>query len=96
MYSNCVSVLTNGSDVVEFSSAEMRTCNTALNDAIRRVFSYQRWESIRQLRQTMGYPNIYDIFSRQSKRFLDANLKSRNSVIRLTTAQFIADRYEQQ
>ena len=96
LYSNCVSVLTNGAEVVEFSNSEMRSCNTALNDAIRKVFSYQRWESIRHLRQTMGYPNIYDIFSRQSTRFINANLKSRNNVIRLTTAHLISERLEEQ
>ena len=82
--------------MVEFSSSEMRSCNTALNDAVRKVFSYQRWESIRHLRQTMGYPNVYDIFSRQSTRFLNANLESCNNIIRLTTAHLISEWSEEQ
>ena len=81
LYSNCVPNLTYAADVVEFSSNDMRTCNIALNDAIRRIYSYNRWESTRSLRQDLGFPNVYEIFSKRSKSFLEANLQSSNCVI---------------
>ena len=74
----------------QFSAAEMRDCNTAINDAIRRIYSYQRWESTRFLRQTLGFPNIYEIFSRRSRIFLTGNMKSRNRIVSKLTNHFIS------
>ena len=96
LYSNCVPILANGAEVVEYSASDMRTCNTALNDAIRRIFSYHRWESIRQLRQNLGFPNIYEIFGKRSKKFLDGNLTSQNNVIRQSTVQFFLERVDEE
>ena len=96
LYSNCVPILANGADVVEYSASDMRTCNTALNDAIRRIFSYHRWESIRQLRQNLGFPNIYEIFGKRSKKFLDGNLTSQNNVKRQSTVQFFLERVDEE
>ena len=49
LYANCVPTLTYCSSIKEFSSREMNDCNTAVNDAIRRIFSFNRWESVRHL-----------------------------------------------
>ena len=43
-------------------------------------YSYQRWESVRVLRQSAGFPSIYDIFSRRSEAFLNVNLQITNQV----------------
>ena len=90
LFSNCVPILSYGAETVEFSAAEMRDCNTAINDAIRRIYSYQRWESTRFLRQTLGFPNIYEIFSRRSRIFLTGNMKSRNRIVSKLTNHFIS------
>ena len=42
LYANCVPILTYASAVKEFSAREMTSCNTALNDAIRKIFSFRR------------------------------------------------------
>ena len=96
LYSNCVPILANGADVVEYSASDMRTCNTALNDAIWRIFSYHRWESIRQIQQNLGFLNIYEIFGKRSKKFLDSNLTSQNNVIRQSTVQFFLERVDEE
>ena len=75
LYSNCLPCLTYASDVVEFSCAEMRQCNVALNDAIRRIYSYNRWESTRMLRQQLGFQNVNKIFSKRVKISLIELLK---------------------
>ena len=86
LFSNCVPILTYGCETVEFSASDMRTFNIAINDAIRKIYSYQRWESVRDLRQSAGFPSIYDIFSRRSEAFLNGNRQSTNQVIvQLTT-----------
>ena len=96
LYSNCVPILSNAADVVEFSTSELRDCNTAINDTIRRIYSYQRWESTRCLRTSLGFPSIYEIFSRRSQNFLKGNLHSRNDVIKESTSLFLSERIEEE
>ena len=40
LYSNCVSVFSYGSEVKEYSSADFSECHTAVNSAIRTIFSF--------------------------------------------------------
>ena len=68
----------------------MRQCNIALNDAIRRIFSYNRWESTRLLRQQQGYPNLYEIFYDRREKFLRKNLESHNDVVSQAAIFFIS------
>ena len=44
LYTNCVSIITYACAVKSFSAKETRDCNTALNDAIRKIFSFHQWE----------------------------------------------------
>ena len=48
-YSNCVPKLTFGAPVKEPSASEMNQMNVALNTAIRRIFGFRQWQSIRQI-----------------------------------------------
>ena len=82
LYSNCVPIMTYASAVKTFSSREMQDCNTALNNAIRRIFSYNRWESIRTLRETFGYKSLTEIFHVSSTRFIKSLTNHPNRLIR--------------
>ena len=94
LFTNCVPILAYGAEAVEFSNSDMQTFNTAINDAIRRIFSYQRWESTRFLRPTAGFPSIYEIFSRRSEVFLFGNLTSHNEAITHATVIFLLEQIE--
>ena len=94
LFSNCVPILSYGCETVEFSSSDMRTFNIAINDAIRKIYSYQRWESVRDLRQNAGFPSIYEIFSRRSEAFLNGNRQSTNQVIVQLTTLLLSERTE--
>ena len=85
LYSMCVPILTYASEVKVFKYADMHSCNVALNDAIRRIFSYHRWESPRQLREQLNFPSLYDIFHTRSALFLEKCQKSSNEVIAYLT-----------
>ena len=85
LYTNCVPCLTYCAEVKNLGSTDMHKCNVALNDSIRRIFSYQRWESTRQLRQQLELPNIYEIFESRKSRFSLKNTESGNLVIRELT-----------
>ena len=82
LYSNCIPSLTYCAEVKELSNADMQKCNVAFNDSIRRIFTFHRWESTRQLRQELGFPNLYEIFAARKKRFDHKNRTSSNLVIR--------------
>ena len=69
LYSKCVSNLTYAADVKEYSSTEMTKCNTALNDAVRRIFGFNRWESIRSFRAGLGYPDLFTLFHKRRLSF---------------------------
>ena len=85
LYSVCVPSLTYCAEVKELSSHDMNDCNVALNNAIRFIFSYNRWESTRHLRQVLNYPNIYEIFHARRERFLLRCSWSNNAVIKFLT-----------
>ena len=58
LYSNCVPIITYASAVREFNAADMYRCHVAVNNAIRKVFSFAVWQSICTLRTSMGYRSI--------------------------------------
>ena len=51
---------------------DMTDCTTALNDAIRKIFTFQRWESVRALREGFGYKSLVEIFARANNKFLNS------------------------
>ena len=67
LYSQCVPCLTYCADVKELSTGDMHKCNVALNDSIRLIYSYNRWESTRFLRKELRFPNIIEIFHSQKQ-----------------------------
>ena len=82
LYSNCVPSLTYAAEVKDIPNREMQSLNVALNNAIRRIFSYNRRESTRALRQQLGYPNVTEIFQNRRRHYIDNCQHSENSVIR--------------
>ena len=62
LYSMSVPNVTYASEVLHYSTKQMQMINVALNDCLRRIFGYNRWESVRFLRLSSGYPSITDIF----------------------------------
>ena len=60
----------------------MEKCNTALNNAIRKIFTFHRWESSRSLREGLGYPDLYTIFASRRSSFRLKLSRSSNSVIK--------------
>ena len=81
LYANCVPTLTYACSVKEFSSREMSNCNVALNDAIRKIFSFNRRENVRHLREGFGYKSLYEIFQSARRKFLSSHPSHTNAVI---------------
>lgn len=81
LYTNCVPILSYGCQVKYFSSREMSQCHCALNNAIRKIFSFRRQESIRELRELFGHRDLYSIFYEAQQRFYKSLRSSRNHVL---------------
>ena len=67
--------------VKEYSAADMRRCHVAVNNAIRKIYSYAVWQSIRYLRMSFGFSSIYEIFDKAKRKFLAGAVKSSNAVV---------------
>ena len=81
LYSNCIPTLSYACAVKEYPSRQMQTCNTAVNDALRLIFGYNRWESIRPLRYSFGYKSLTDIFGRSRKKFYERLPYHSNTIV---------------
>ena len=82
LYANCVPILTYACAVKEFCASDMHKCHVAVNNAIRKIFSFAVWQSIRQLRMSLGYDSIYEIFAKAKKKFFASAVHSSNLIIR--------------
>ena len=82
LYTNCVPILTYGNGVKEYPSRQMNDCNTAVNNAIRRIFTYHRWESVRSLREELGYKSLTELFATSKDNFTSSLSNHRNPIIR--------------
>ena len=82
LMTNCLPILSYAASVKTFSAQEMRSCNTAINDAIRKIFTFHRWESIRSLRESFGMSSIYEIFARSVVKFQNSLRDHPNTVLR--------------
>ena len=70
LYSNCVPKLTYGAAVKDLTAAEKHKYNVAVNNAVRRIFGFRQWQSIRQLREFYQYDSIEVLFANARNRFL--------------------------
>ena len=82
LYANCLPTLSYASAVKEYPSRQMTDCNTAVNDAIRKIFTYDRWQSVRELRISYGYKSLIEIFALAKKKFQDGLLGHHNTIVR--------------
>ena len=57
--------------------------DVAVNIAIRKIFSFHRWESVRSFRAGLGYPDLYTIFANRRSAFTRRLLTINNHVLNL-------------
>ena len=81
LFTNCVPTLSYGCSIKDYSSRQMSDCNIAVNNAIRRIFSFNKWESTRTLREQFGYPSLYEIFSKAKDKFRLSIANHSNAVL---------------
>ena len=82
LYSNCVPKLTYGAAVKDLTAGEKHQYNVAVNNAVRRIFKFRYWQSIRQLREFYGFDSIETIFSKARNQFLISIANHDNGILR--------------
>ena len=82
LYSNCVPKLTYGAAIKDLTSSEKNQFSVAVNNAIRRIFGFRCWQSIRQIREFYHFRSIEDLFSNARQRFLNSIVCHRNETLR--------------
>ena len=70
VYAVAVPLLTYACETLPITAKQLNEMTVALNDVIRRIFSFHRWESVSYLRQTCGYLSITEIVHHQTETFL--------------------------
>ena len=55
LYSVSVPCLTYACDVVEYSNRDKQSLQVAVNDAIRKIFGFDRWQSVEEIRKSFKY-----------------------------------------
>ena len=86
LYSNCVPRLTYGAAVKDLSSSEKHKFNVAVNNAVRRIFGFRRWESIRHLREFYQFNSIEVIFAKAKHRFAISIHNHSNRILRFLSS----------
>ena len=82
LYTNCVPIISYACAVKEFSASDMYRCHVAVNNAIRRIYSFGVWQSIRHIRDSKGFKSVYEIFASAKRKFLSDAASSPNSIVR--------------
>ena len=86
LFSNCVPRLTYGAAVKDLNLSEKQQVNVAVNNAIRRIFKFRQWQSIRQLREFYGFKPIEVLFEISRKRFFRALPYHCNALLRFLSS----------
>ena len=86
LYSNCIPKLIYGAAVKDLNATEKQQYNVAVNNAIRRIFGFRLWQSIRQIREFYGFPSIEIMFANAKTRFYKKLSVHDNGILRFLSS----------
>ena len=86
LYTNCVPRLTYGAAIKELTASEKQQLNVAVNNAVRKIFGFRRWESIRYLREFYKFDSIETMFAKAKRRFEMSVANHENRVLRFISS----------
>ena len=88
-HSCCIPILSYASAVKEYPTRQLQDCTKAINDAVRLIFGYDRWESVRTLRESFGYKSLVELFQKAEMKFDASLLSHHNPVIKHLTRNLV-------
>ena len=81
LYSVCVPKLLYACEVKELGNNDVMRLNTAVNDAIRKIHTFSRRDSVRDLRLSYGYASISEMFATRRSAFHERIFILNNSLL---------------
>ena len=82
LYTHCIPCFSYACAVKDYTAKQMLECTVAVNNAIRRIFTFNRWESVRALREGFGYLSLTEIFAKAKRKFFDSLSRHENATIK--------------
>ena len=82
LYSVCVPTLLYACEVKDLCSGDMTKVNSAVNNAIRKIFGFSYWQGVREMRQLFNYESVTEIFAKRRTNFLRSLPSMNNAFIR--------------
>ena len=86
LFTNCVPRLTYGAAIKDLNASERRQLNVAVNNAMRRIFKFRQWQSIRHLREFYGFKSIETMFEIARSRFAHSLTNHSNGILRFLSS----------
>ena len=83
LYSNCVPKLIYGAALKDLNASEKNQFNVAVNNAVRRIFGFRLWQSIRQIREFYGFDAVEVMFAKAKRKFHATLCSHDNNILRL-------------
>ena len=83
LFTICVPNLTYACEALNYTNAQFQPMNDAIDNCLRKIFGYNRWESVRYLRETLGYPSLTEIFHSRSRTFYNRMPFLKNATLTL-------------
>ena len=80
-FTDCVPILSYGLEVKDYLARDMRSLHVAMNDGIRKIFGWNRWESICELRDSFGYDDIYTMAEKRRRKFMSSIYHLNNPIL---------------
>ena len=82
LYSVCVPTLLYACEVKDMCSGDMTKINSAVNNAIRKIFGFSYWQGVREMRQLFNCESVTVIFAKRRSNFLKSLPSMSNAFIR--------------
>ena len=81
-------------DVVDYSSKDRQNLHVALNEALRKIFAFDRWQSFEDIRESFDYQSVAEIFERSLPRIGNSVLDFLHSSNALTFFSFSVNYFD--
>ena len=90
LHAVAVPLLTYACEALPITAKQLHEMTVALNDVIRRILSFNRWESVTFLRQTFSYLSVTELIHYQTECFFKLFPRTDNATLMFLKATVIA------
>ena len=78
----CLPILQYSSCAIKFTQSQLSTLNVCWNDVFRKIFKFNRWESVTEFIGGLGYLNFIHLWYLSVVKFIKFLMSAANGVLR--------------